>query len=253
MTPPSSIIYLFQIKVSRVQLGLFFGWVLAPIWAELFTFSARSIMRIDVFFVTAIDWSVKLHFWSALQHVCITSPFIQSKTHFHVPVGILSSKLFPWLPYITNHTLFLPLPPTPASSLYFSPPDFLLFFFPSAVDGNTWAQVIALYPTLVECITCSSSEVSSALKEALGPFKDFMQPPVSKVQNGESWPSSLSAPCFYNEEILNVSTHPVCFMSTRTWTLREPHLRWHEDSRPSKPQWRPWPSYTPLYASHVSW
>ncbi|XP_066580371.1 protein MON2 homolog isoform X1 [Amia ocellicauda] len=57
---------------------------------------------------------------------------------------------------------------------------------PENVDGNTWAQVIALYPTLVECITCSSSEVSSALKEALGPFKDFMQPPVTKVQNGES-------------------------------------------------------------------
>ncbi|KAL6106412.1 mon2 [Pungitius sinensis] len=57
---------------------------------------------------------------------------------------------------------------------------------PENVDGNTWAQVIALYPTLVECITCSSPEVSSALKEALGPFKDFMQPPVSRVQNGES-------------------------------------------------------------------
>ncbi|XP_066523299.1 protein MON2 homolog isoform X2 [Hoplias malabaricus] len=57
---------------------------------------------------------------------------------------------------------------------------------PENVDGNTWAQVIALYPTLVECITCSSPEVSSALKEALGPFKDLMQPPVSKVQNGES-------------------------------------------------------------------
>uniref|UniRef100_A0A8C9WJ31 Protein MON2 homolog n=1 Tax=Scleropages formosus TaxID=113540 RepID=A0A8C9WJ31_SCLFO len=57
---------------------------------------------------------------------------------------------------------------------------------PENVDGNTWGQVIALYPTLVECITCSSSEVSSALKEALGPFKDFMQPPVTKVQNGES-------------------------------------------------------------------
>ncbi|KAI1883388.1 hypothetical protein AGOR_G00230920 [Albula goreensis] len=57
---------------------------------------------------------------------------------------------------------------------------------PENVDGNTWAQVIALYPTLVECITCSSSEVSSALKEALWPFKDFMQPPVAKVQNGES-------------------------------------------------------------------
>ncbi|KAF6339938.1 MON2-like protein, regulator of endosome-to-Golgi trafficking [Rhinolophus ferrumequinum] len=57
---------------------------------------------------------------------------------------------------------------------------------PENVDGNTWAQVIALYPTLVECITCSSSEVCSALKEALVPFKDFMHPPASKVQNGES-------------------------------------------------------------------
>ncbi|XP_032500997.1 protein MON2 homolog isoform X4 [Phocoena sinus] len=57
---------------------------------------------------------------------------------------------------------------------------------PENVDGNIWAQVIALYPTLVECITCSSSEVCSALKEALVPFKDFMQPPASKVQNGES-------------------------------------------------------------------
>ncbi|ELW61971.1 Protein MON2 like protein [Tupaia chinensis] len=57
---------------------------------------------------------------------------------------------------------------------------------PENVDGNTWAQVIALYPTLVECITCSSSEVCSALKEALVPFKDFMQPPASKVQNGDS-------------------------------------------------------------------
>lgn len=62
----------------------------------------------------------------------------------------------------------------------------LLEFKERKVDGNTWAQVIALYPTLVECITCSSSEVCSALKEALVPFKDFMQPPTSKVQNGES-------------------------------------------------------------------
>uniref|UniRef100_A0A5F8H5E9 Protein MON2 homolog n=1 Tax=Monodelphis domestica TaxID=13616 RepID=A0A5F8H5E9_MONDO len=57
---------------------------------------------------------------------------------------------------------------------------------PENVDGNTWAQVIALYPTLVECITCSSPEICSALKEALVPFKDFMHPPASKVQNGES-------------------------------------------------------------------
>ncbi|XP_063303219.1 protein MON2 homolog isoform X2 [Pelobates fuscus] len=57
---------------------------------------------------------------------------------------------------------------------------------PDNVDGNTWAQVISLYPTLVECITCSSSEVCTALKEALVPFKDFMHPPAAKVQNGES-------------------------------------------------------------------
>ncbi|XP_018408425.1 PREDICTED: protein MON2 homolog isoform X5 [Nanorana parkeri] len=57
---------------------------------------------------------------------------------------------------------------------------------PENVDGNTWAQVISLYPTLVECITCSSSEVCTALKEALVPFKDFMHPPAAKVQNGES-------------------------------------------------------------------
>ncbi|XP_056454243.1 protein MON2 homolog isoform X1 [Gadus chalcogrammus] len=57
---------------------------------------------------------------------------------------------------------------------------------PENVDGGMWAQVIALYPTLVECIPCSSSEVGLALKEALGPFKDFMQPPVSRIHNGES-------------------------------------------------------------------
>ncbi|NP_001085787.1 protein MON2 homolog [Xenopus laevis] len=58
---------------------------------------------------------------------------------------------------------------------------------PENVDANTWAQVISLYPTLVECITCSSSEVCTALKEALVPFKDFMHPPAAaKVQNGES-------------------------------------------------------------------
>ncbi|KAM4747143.1 protein MON2 homolog isoform 2-T2 [Rhinophrynus dorsalis] len=57
---------------------------------------------------------------------------------------------------------------------------------PDNVDSNTWGQVISLYPTLVECITCSSSEVCTALKEALVPFKDFMHPPAAKVQNGES-------------------------------------------------------------------
>lgn len=118
-------------------------------------------------------------------------------------------------------------PHSSSSFVFFSPLALWFFCLLPAVDGNTWAQVIALYPTLVECITCSSSEVSSALKEALGPFKDFMQPPVSRVQNGESWPGSLSF-VFYNEEILNVSSRPTCFTSARTRTPHEPHLRWHE-------------------------
>lgn len=32
----------------------------------------------------------------------------------------------------------------------------------------------------------------------------------------------------YNEEILNVSIQLMCFKRARTWTLFEPHPRWHE-------------------------
>ncbi|XP_030336236.1 protein MON2 homolog isoform X12 [Strigops habroptila] len=66
---------------------------------------------------------------------------------------------------------------------------------PENVDANTWAQVIALYPTLVECITCSSSEVCSALKEALVPFKDFMHPPASKEKDKGASKLSISLSC----------------------------------------------------------
>lgn len=208
-------------KCVRVQLGPFFKWVLSPIWAQLFMFPARSITRND-FFSNHHRLKrdiLKLRFWSVLQHVCITN--------------LISIRL--WELYQANDffdcllsQFSSPLPPIPAPPLYFSLFALRFFCLLPAVDGNTWAQVIALYPTLVECITCSSSEVSSALKEALGPFKDFMQPPVSRVQNGESWPGSRSVFVFYNEEILNVSSQPTCFTSARTWTPCEPHLRWHE-------------------------
>lgn len=82
-----------------------------------------------------------------------------------------------------------------------------------AVDANTWAQVIALYPTLVECITCSSSEVCSALKEALVPFKDFMHPPASKVQNGESWPHKTFFLIFEGKKV----SKNVCSQVTFLW------------------------------------
>lgn len=67
---------------------------------------------------------VKLGFWNALHSVCITLPFIQNKTNFHMPVGILWWKLFLWLPSVTVYVLFLPLPPILQSSFFF------LFLFP---------------------------------------------------------------------------------------------------------------------------
>lgn len=184
------------------------------------------------FYSSRLKWdSLKLRFWSALQDVCATKLILRRLWEFCQGNDFFDCLL--------SQFIFSSLPPVPTPPFLFFPRLVLRFFcLPPAVDGNTWAQVIALYPTLVECITCSSSEVSSALKEALGPFKDFMQPPVSRVQNGESWPGSLSALCFYSEEILNVSSWPTCFTSARIWTPREPHLQWHEathrDPRPAR-------------------
>lgn len=129
-----------------------------------------------------LKWGfLKLRFWSALQDVCITKLI-----SMHLWELYQENDLYDCL--LSQFIFSSSSPSHPHSSFVFFPPLVLWFFcLLPAVDGNTWAQVIALYPTLVECITCSSSEVSSALKEALGPFKDFMQPPVSRVQNGESW------------------------------------------------------------------
>lgn len=164
------------------RLGPFFKWVLSAIWVELFTSPARSITRNHYF---NRDRSEVRHLKITLLKCpsrCLHDIALYSEQNsFPYACG----KWFLWLPSITIHILLFP--PSPLPPLYFLPSCLL-----STVDGNTWAQVIALYPTLVECITCSSTEVSSALKEALGPFKDFMQPPVSRVQNGESWPGSLT-------------------------------------------------------------
>lgn len=109
-----------------------------------------------------------------LQDVWITKIVSMHMWEFYHGGGVPLTASF-------NNSHCPPSLPPPAAP--FVPP---FFCVPSAVDDNTWAQVIGLYPTLVECITCTSSEVSSALKEALGPFKDFMQPPVARVQNGET-------------------------------------------------------------------
>ncbi|XP_071784170.1 protein MON2 homolog isoform X2 [Asterias amurensis] len=52
------------------------------------------------------------------------------------------------------------------------------------VDHATWSQVIDLYPYLVDCTTCTSSQVCNALKEALSQYQDLLVAPVTRLLNG---------------------------------------------------------------------
>ncbi|XP_022081616.1 protein MON2 homolog isoform X2 [Acanthaster planci] len=54
----------------------------------------------------------------------------------------------------------------------------------SNVDQSTWAQVIDLYPYLVDCTTCTSSQVCNALKEALSQYQDLLVAPSNRLVNG---------------------------------------------------------------------
>lgn len=56
---------------------------------------------------------------------------------------------------------------------------------PSVVDQRIWNQVIELYPQLVECSVCNSTQVRRALREALQEYADLLSPPIhSSVVNG---------------------------------------------------------------------
>nr|XP_032810106.1 protein MON2 homolog isoform X2 [Petromyzon marinus] len=57
---------------------------------------------------------------------------------------------------------------------------------PENVDMSMWEQVIALYPTLVACVSCTCPDVCLALQEAMHPFQDMLRPPPCKLQNGTS-------------------------------------------------------------------
>ena len=55
---------------------------------------------------------------------------------------------------------------------------FMLFIVCVAVDGRIWEQVIELYPRLVECSVCNSTQVRRALREALQEYADLLKPPT---------------------------------------------------------------------------
>lgn len=52
---------------------------------------------------------------------------------------------------------------------------------PSVVDQRIWNQVIELYPRLVECSVCNSTQVRRALREALHEYADLLRPPIHSV------------------------------------------------------------------------
>lgn len=52
------------------------------------------------------------------------------------------------------------------------------------MDHATWDQVIGLYPYLVDCTTCTSSQVCKALKEALYQYQNLLVAPSGKLTNG---------------------------------------------------------------------
>ncbi|XP_077982841.1 protein MON2 homolog [Glandiceps talaboti] len=54
---------------------------------------------------------------------------------------------------------------------------------PGNVDYETWRQVISLYPFLVDCTTCTSSQVCKALKEVLQHYQDLLAVPPTAIQN----------------------------------------------------------------------
>lgn len=44
------------------------------------------------------------------------------------------------------------------------------------VDATIWQHVAKLYPALVQCVTCSSNDVRTALREALLQFSELIHP-----------------------------------------------------------------------------
>ncbi|XP_070557537.1 protein MON2 homolog isoform X2 [Ptychodera flava] len=54
---------------------------------------------------------------------------------------------------------------------------------PGNVDHDTWKQVIALYPNLVDCTTCTSSQVCKNLKEVLHHYHCLLSVPPTAIQN----------------------------------------------------------------------
>jgi hypothetical protein len=54
------------------------------------------------------------------------------------------------------------------------------------VDEQLWKETLAVYPALVECVTCQSDDVVRLVKEALLSYADCLRPVSvsTRVVNG---------------------------------------------------------------------
>ncbi|XP_065066543.1 protein MON2 homolog isoform X1 [Rhopilema esculentum] len=57
---------------------------------------------------------------------------------------------------------------------------------PDAIERSMWEEVIAIYPTLLDCVTCNSTDVRYALKDALKEFSDLLAVPRKVLEQDES-------------------------------------------------------------------
>ena len=89
--------------------------------------------------------------------------------HYSILSGVLFYSSFP-IPFYHHFSA------APSFLFCFSLPSLppSLSPSPSKVDRGVWRQVAHLYPALVQCVTCNSSEVRTTLKEVLDQFSDFI-------------------------------------------------------------------------------
>jgi len=57
--------------------------------------------------------------------------------------------------------------------------DSISFSFCISVGTTAWQQLIDLYPFLVQCVTATSTEISSSLQDALHQYSVLLQPKLS--------------------------------------------------------------------------
>lgn len=137
-------------------------------------------------------------------------------THFQARVEIVSANWFPSI--TTDILLFLSLPShlllcIPPLSLWDS---LVLRLQSTATRGLKWSPCT---PRWWSALRAPRPRWARPWKRPWGPSKTLCSRPslVSRTESRDQVNSQLFV-SFYNEEILNVTSWPTCFIHARTWT-----------------------------------